>query len=67
MSNENKKKKMNFFFNDIRHKSVKNRSQNFDGIMILSQICDEYIIPSQVCDGITIPSQFCDRFETDRY
>ena len=45
--------------------SVTNRSQNCDGIMILSQICEGLIIPSEVCDGITIASQFCNQFVTD--
>ena len=39
----------------IRHKSVTNLSQNYDGIRILSQICD----------GSNVSSLFCDRFVTD--
>ena len=61
MSNKNLKTKMNFFFNNIRKKSV----TKFSGIMIPSKIFDGLIIPSQVCDGITILLQFCNQFVTD--
>ena len=49
-----------FFFNS-------HLSQNSDGMIDPSQICDGILIPSQNSDGNTIPSQFCDRFMTDIY
>ena len=56
-----------FFLIVICHKSVTKRSQNSDGMINPSQICDEILILSQNSDGKTIPSQFCDRFVTDIY
>ena len=52
--------KIGFILIAIRYKSVTNQSQNSDGMLGPSQMCDGILIPSQNSDGMLGPSQMCD-------